>query len=231
MKLTGIAGLLAFVGIMIAPIAHAADNQLGIYVTPKFIYGHTKMKDVKHNDPNGLGVNSIGNKTDDTWGGSLAVGYDFSKKVSLPLRAELEYAAFSKAKANGYLWSGNSISHSQQAQTLFLNAYYDIATGTKFTPYVGVGLGAAFIKAKGNFFSGVYNYPIDSRTATNFAWNIGLGLGYQITNNIALDASYRYVDLGKANTKWTEYSPGNFERTQSSDMVQHQIGLGVRVGF
>jgi opacity protein-like surface antigen len=67
---------------------------------------------------------------------------------------------------------------------------------------------------------------------TNFAWNVGLGVGYQITPNVALDVGYRYVDLGKASTKWTNaiYLPGDV-RTQSKNMVQHQIGIGLRIGF
>jgi opacity protein-like surface antigen len=236
MKLTRMAGLLALAGVIAAPMAaHATDGQLGIYVTPKFIYANTKMKDVSWNENYGANIQSIGNQSDDTWGGSLAVGYDFSKKYNLPIRAELEYAAFSKAKANGvpqgWLNTGVSMSHSQRAQTLFLNAYYDIATGTKLTPYVGAGLGAAFIKTKGiELLNGNNNALYDSRTATNFAWNIGVGFGYEITKNVALDVGYRYVDLGKASTKWTN-RPGGIDRTQSGGMTQHQIGVGLRIGF
>jgi outer membrane autotransporter protein len=214
MKLTKMAGLLALAGVIAVPVAaSASDGQLGIYVAPKFVYANTKMKRVdfslRDSTPPGIGSfeEKFGNHTDDTWGGSIAAGYDFSKKYSLPIRAELEYAAFSKAKVSGTPttggWGTNSISHSQQAQTLFLNAYYDIATGTKLTPYVGAGLGATFIKAKGaiNWNNGLVD-SWDSRTATNFAWNIGIGLGYEITKNVALDVSYRYADLGKASTKW-----------------------------
>ena len=37
-------------------------------------------------------------KTDSTFGGSIAIDYDFSKTQGIPVRAELEYAVFSNAR-------------------------------------------------------------------------------------------------------------------------------------
>lgn len=36
-------------------------------------------------------------------------------------------------------------------QNVMLNAYYDFNTGTKFTPYVGGGIGLAHLKASSKF--------------------------------------------------------------------------------
>ena len=73
-----------------------------------------------------------------------------------------------------------------------------------------------------------------SKTVTNFAWNIGLGLGYQITNNIALDVGYRFADLGKVKTKWYNWTwsePGDGWGLETKRIYQHQFSMGARFTF
>ena len=228
-----VVGLMAVVGMLMFPVkAIAADGQLGIYVAPKVIYGLTYMKDVRH-----YGVYSnpwtfdIGSKWDNTFGGSLAAGYDFSKKLNIPVRAELEYAAFTKAEAEKEAW-GDKYKQSNNIQTLFVNVYYDINTGTRFIPYIGAGLGAGFIRTKGYIDWGAGAIETTgSKTVTNFAWNIGLGLGYEITKNIALDVGYRFADLGKVKTNWYDWGYGQGFEFNTKRIYQHQFSLGARFTF
>ena len=220
-----IIGLVIMAGMLMFPMtAKAADGQLGIYVAPKVIYGLTYMKDFKYQDTTG---ENLGSHWDSTFGGSLAGGYDFSKKLNIPVRAELEYAAFTKAEAeeNEFLKQSNNI------QTLFANIYYDINTGTKFIPYVSAGMGVGFIRTKGSApgWNPIWD-STGSKTVTNFAWNVGLGLGYQITNNIALDAGYRFEDLGKVQTNWCDTAPAPW-RLETKRIYQHQFSLGARFTF
>ena len=63
-----------------------------------------------------------------------------------------------------------------------LNAYYDIDTGTKFTPYVGAGIGMARLKAK------IDDETDFSKSKTTFAWQVGAGISYAMTENVSLDA-------------------------------------------
>jgi len=65
------------------------------------------------------------------------------------------------------------------------------------------GLGTGFIRTKGH--SG-YVGSVGSRTGTNFAWDIGLGLGCQITNNVVLDIGYRFTDPGRVSTNRNDRS-------------------------
>ena len=223
MKIKKIAGVLALAGLLSPMFANAQDSQLGVYIAPKFVYGATRIKNVYFEDETSRVRHE--NVSDDSFGGSFAIGYDFRQKYNTPIRAEMEYAVLSKAKRSGESL-GNPASYSQRAQTLFLNAYYDIDTGTKFTPYVGAGMGMAFVKTKAYYEPVTY----DSRTSNNFAWNLGLGLAYEITRNVKLDAGYRFVDLGKAGTNWTAHGGGQ-ERFHSGRMQQHQFSVGVRIGF
>ena len=263
-----IIGLLAIVGMLAIPsVSFAASDQIGIYVAPKFVYGLTQMKSIKMANydeylaGSGDGTGSSGNmgsSTDNTFGGSIAIGYDFSKKFNVPIRTELEYAAFSTAKAKHYelvvapppspnvedLWMEKSF----QIQTLFLNAYWDIKTGTQFTPYVGAGLGIGFIDTKLRDWGASYNLGYDpsdplydydpfsysfSKRGTNFAWNLSAGLGYDITDNWTIDAGYRFVSYGSVNSakEQGEGSDGVATYYKTKNLYQHQFALGIRYTF
>jgi hypothetical protein len=96
-----LAGLLTV--LCIVPTYASAAEQLGIYVAPKFVYGYARGSDAK---ATWAATDGYYNNTDtfkiagmDTWGGSLAIGYDFNKKFNFPIRAEIEYALFSDAES------------------------------------------------------------------------------------------------------------------------------------
>lgn len=224
--------------------AETAD-QMGIYVAPKFVYGigtfKGKVVDAKE------GTLASKNAAESSFGGALAIGYDFSRRFDVPARLELEYAATSRMdKTINHSWDDDDGSgwakHKMKidVQSLFLNAYYDFKNSTAFTPYVGAGLGVAFVGAKmganGHDEDGDWTYSMGKKTRTNFAWNVGLGCAYALNESISIDLGYRYADFGKAKTKsytgfdtkaeeyFTEYG-----KAQRVDM--HQFMLGARFTF
>lgn len=67
-------------------LAHAANY--GIYVTPK-IGGAIQSLDANLSGLPGISLDN----NESSFGGGLAVGYDFNTNYALPLRAELEYMA------------------------------------------------------------------------------------------------------------------------------------------
>lgn len=103
--------------------------------------------------------------------------------------------------------------------SVMLNAYYDIDTGTKLTPYVGAGIGMARLKAslKGDDANA-------SKSKTTFAWQVGAGVSYAMTDNLALDAGYRYTDADEVNVK-NDGSNNKFEAKS------HEFLLGARYTF
>ena len=241
-----ILGVLLLVGVMVTPtVALAAGDQIGVYVAPKFVYGLTQMDGAKEHWGDATSQTEserIGSKTDDTFGGSIAIGYDFDKKFGVPIRAELEYAGFSKAEAKRSYTIGDETTTMKQTfgiQTLFLNAYWDINTGTKFTPYIGAGLGMGFINTKGKEQgrvdgdpTGDWDYSTGSKNVTNFAWNVGAGLGYDFTENWTMDIGYRFVGLGSVKTKtYTNVDDDASFYNKTSDLYQHQFAVGVRYTF
>ena len=239
-----ILGLLLLAGVVMTPAVALADEQIGVYVTPKFIYGLTQMDSFKgHFSEDGDSYSQNGgSRTDDTFGASIAIGYDFEKKFDVPIRAELAYAGFSKAETQKTYGDDDYTSKMKQTfgiQTLVVNAYWDINTGTRFTPYLGAGLSMAFIKTKCKDSGYEYADPDDSwndstgsRNVTNFAWNVGAGLGYDITESWTLDIGYRFVGLGPVKTKTYSSFEDDFAMHGKTDnLYQHQFAVGARYTF
>lgn len=185
------------------------------------------------------GYNStIVNKTlnDETIGGRFAVGFKvpLCGGLAKSVRTEIEYGY------NNYTSNSGSYSHNiggfsiltgykieSKIQTVMWNSYYDLDTGTKFTPYIGVGIGYANIKEK----AGVAN-QYDSQSAKdsedNFAWNISTGVSYEISSNMDAELGYRYTDYGSVkNSENRGYYSSNAKR----DYDSHEIMLGLRYNF
>ncbi|MDR3135672.1 MAG: outer membrane beta-barrel protein [Deltaproteobacteria bacterium] len=187
-----------------------------------------------------------------------SVGYDFSKAYTIPIRLELDYA-YRFGTRNDWRVSSLSIlgqklpvngafSSKISTQTLLFNLWYDIDTGTKLTPYVGGGVGVAFVTAKDTiaFRPPLNNLPIFpvnysfSKTKTNFAWDLGLGLAYNVSENVALDLAYRFVYVGKVSPNQTlrliTTDPGNGGyviplAAENKAIYSHDITFGVRYTF
>lgn len=162
----------------------------GMYLAPKFLMS------IQNNYPT-LEVGPYGASEDYsqfTLGGALALGYDFYSQFGVPVRAEVEYALRGNSEKS-WNYDALDVKGAWNASTLFLNLYYDFRNSTAFTPYVGAGLGMAFNYANYTLSAPGYNANFDDH-ATTFAWNVGAGVAYDITDSFAVDLGYRYVNLG-----------------------------------
>lgn len=94
--------------------------------------------------------------------------------------------------------------------TLMANAYYDIDTDSSVRPYImgGVGLANA-------------HTSWDDEDETELAWQVGAGLGFEITDNTTLDLGYRYL---KPNDFFNAFM-GNVKSKS------HNVMLGLRYQF
>jgi opacity protein-like surface antigen len=85
--------------------------------------------------------------------------------------------------------------------------------------------------------SGSESYSMKKKSSTNFAWNLGAGVGYAFTDNISLDVGYRFTGVGEGETKNTDTSgtshhPGKtFEKWKTDDLYIHQVMAGLRFTF
>jgi len=182
----------------------AAAEVYGVYFTPKFLVGIQSTGDFTKS--NLLGA-SFDRYSQAVFGGALAAGYNFAPKFNVPIRTELEFAlrsSTSNSKSGGGWASSYSTKYLSNISTLFLNAYFDIDTGTPFTPFVGGGLGMSFnyTEASGNVAMAVpgwgnaaFRTSGDDRS-TCFAWNVGAGVAYSFTENLAAELGYRFIGAG-----------------------------------
>jgi len=206
--------------------ALAAAETMGVYVAPRLLLGfqHTGTTNIGDEAKSGY---------ENTFGGALAVGYNFASSFRLPLRAELEYSYRSEAEEKASVDHATpkyDMKHKMSISTLLLNAYYDIDTGTAFTPYFGIGFGMAFVDNKWSAeSSGGKELGSGSASGSSFAHSLGLGVSYAFTENVAADLGYRYIGAGYHDGKYKEN--GGEEWKIGSFPTIHEIYLGARITF
>lgn len=145
----------------------------------------------------------------------LGLGYDFGNNWRIELDGTSLYNDLGTI-------GGQPQSYAKiNTNSLMLNAIYDFSDFGRWEPYVGVGLGLAkaevslaatdFLNDTGTVLvrnPACSSMPVAGNSArscqasdsdTNFAWNLVAGLGYNITDNLTWDTSYRYMDMGDFN--------------------------------
>ncbi len=173
----------------------------------------------------------------------IAAGYEWRG-----FGAEIELAKFSESKTTGD-WTmrpegptctdatcvmNNKFGLNSEVSTAMFNASYTIDSGYKVKPFAVVGLGAAQIKETGSLTISDYvrtpindeSYSAESPESkhTNFAWSIGAGAEYDITEHIAVNLAYRFTDLGKIDAS-------NDTGTVKRDMSMHELIIGAKYRF
>lgn len=69
--------------------------------------------------------------------------------------------------------------------TFMANAYYDVnMKASSITPYVMGGLGLSHASL---------NYPGNSESSSQFAWQLGAGIGIKASKEVTVDLGYRYL--------------------------------------
>jgi len=200
--------------------ANATD--LNPYVSAKFLYSDIKA-DVKETmNLYGIGSDSWKEKANDNvFGASLAFGLS-NKLPHGALRTEFELNIRDKAEKT-YHDILKTWKNSVEAHSLMLNLYYDFDTGTKFNPYFGGGIGLARVEGKVKEDGESY-----SKKANNLAWQLGAGVAYALTDNVSIDAGYRYTDMG--DVEKTISGPGGYIKAKF-DVSAHEFLLGLRYKF
>lgn len=216
---------LAVLGVVVSAVpARGAD--VGLYVAPKLSWSIQSLDDLKARGTRG-GSEGLDSGYNGTWGLGAALGFDLYPGYMVPARIEVEYMYMGEAEQSGstshLLGDAGNFSYAQKnsVSSVFVNAYLDMHTSSRLTPYAGLGLGTAWVKSKGSLAGG----GLGSNTETNLAWNAGLGLAFEIDYNSSIDLGYRYASFGKAKT-----GAGISGHLQST-MGMHQFNLGLRYTF
>lgn len=218
------------------PVAPAATG--GIYLRGDIGY---KI----YSDPSGSFSNPVigdlryeRESLDNAWMIGVGVGYQFNNYFRSDLTIDYE----TKAGATGYAPCGGCVPagsfSTEKADidvwTVMLNGYVDLATWNNITPYVGAGIGAAYVNAsnKTSFNPDGTSTSYDgSNGQWNFAWALMAGAEYAITPNWSVDAGYRYKNLGEAKTVQLYNVGTGTSREVWEDLTAHEFRLGARYTF
>lgn len=108
------------------------------------------------------------------------------------------------------------------ALSFMANVYYDYDTNSPWRPYFDFGLGFARVGLDNFRIAGV---PIANDSGLAFAYQLGLGLGYEITKSTTIVLDYRY--FATLDPTLRDAAGGSF----TTDFTSHQVALGIRYRF
>jgi outer membrane autotransporter protein len=108
---------------------------------------------------------------------------------------------------------------------LMANVFHDFETGSPIVPYVGGGLGYAWSDLEGYGIQAVPNVLDDDDSG--FAWQLGAGVGYELTSSATISLDYRYFSTSAD----VETSAATGSVGDEVDLDSHTVMVGVRYGF
>ena len=153
-----------------------------------------------------------------TIGPNIAIGYIFPGAW----RLEGEYLGLYSTATNKFKILGRKTWNDgdQVATNLVqLNVIKDIKTNSKFTPYIGGGLGIAF--SQYNVMNGVHK---GSASGTTLAGQGKAAISYQLSKDTSFYLGYRIVWINGGNTidVWSD-------NPKTGDHLQQSVDAGIRI--
>lgn len=232
---TYIVALVTLLVFSVPPFSEAASGQQGPYFSG--FLGASFFKDIDATSYDfqytqtreHVGLNS------GVYGGGTG-GYDFGfvrVEGELSLRAAAIDSITSK--------TNSSIIHNVDGDvgvfSAMINAFFDLQNGSRFTPYLGGGIGVAamyisdtygYVSKKGSnstYYETLYGESDD----TVFAYQLGGGIDIALTKRLSLDLGYRYFRTGEA-----RFNSDYWDFTNSSSSMRfesHNAMVGLKMKF
>lgn len=194
-------------------------------------------------DATALTLDTVSKEFDSSPFVGIGVGYKFSDHFRADLTAEYRGAASfhglqiytdEDPEDNGT----DEYTAKKSELTFLANAYWDIGTWRGITPFVGAGIGASLNTISG--FTDV-NTPQNGvaygATASQWslAWALYAGLDYQVTDNLVVEAAYRYINLGNAHSgdlcAYDDPTCGTFNPEEFRNITSQDFKVGFRWYF
>jgi opacity protein-like surface antigen len=143
------------------------------------------------------------------------IGYAFEKtRVEMGL-------AYQKNDFDNAHFQGTDVSMKGELSILsvLINGYYDFNNRSAFTPYVSAGIGFSRIQVNDLIIPGA-GIPYTDDDDNVFSYQLGLGVAYEIDENVSIDLGYR---------NFTPSDP-KYDTTQA-EFKSHNFLLGLRIYF
>lgn len=178
--------------------------------------------------------------------GGVGIGYKVNHWLRFDVTGEYRSSAHFSGADTFTFFDGtldrigtDTYSASKHEWTGMLNAYLDLGTWRGVTPYIGAGIGVSrntisnFQDSGLSIDSNGVSYPSvgygSARSKWDLAWALQAGIGYAVTDQLTLDMSYRYIDLGDAETGVLRDASGTgFGRMKFKDLSSNDFRIGLR---
>jgi opacity protein-like surface antigen len=177
----------------------------------------------------------------------LGIGYRhnswFRWDAIAEFRAKAEFSALDRYDTDGVPGGAppdtgsNDWRFKKSEYLLMLNGYVDLGTWRGITPFIGAGIGASR-----NSISHLRDLNAPNSTIAyaqadakwDLAWAIHAGFAYNITQNVAIEFAYRYLDMGDAQSGILRDFAGNCtlcQPVQVRDLTSHDLKIGIRMAL
>lgn len=209
----------------------------GWYLRGDVGVGRQEFREVRLSPPvEGFGV--VQRSQDDVSIIGLGIGYQFNDWLRVDVTGEWRAASGFQFLLNngGALGNFNNYNGRIESVVGLVNIYADIGNFWGIVPFVGAGIGFAHHNVSGfqdvGFISsgGGFGFAAE-QSSTEFAWALHAGLGYVVNENLRLELSYRYLDMGSANAGTIDcQGPFTCPRVSYNlrEMTSHDIRIGMR---
>ena len=166
------------------------------------------------------------------FGADGALGYDFG---SFRADAEFTYltakSVFDVHKTNR---RENNVTADDTLTVLAAtaNAWYDLDTGTAWSPYIGIGVGAANVQVKLATDDKTTTEPYFDGNGWGFAYQAGVGVALEVLTGFSLVGGYQF--FGTLQTTVTDAGDSTATEddiTVSPMLMAHGVQLGMRFLF
>ena len=161
---------------------------------------------------------------------STDTGYILGAAVGMHVwnsfRAEIE-VSHSSWDGDDYSETGGgagTVDGDISATYLLGNLWWDFDTGTSFTPYIGGGAGIAWADGDTTFGGNTYGYGDGE---AGFAFQLGAGLKFNLTEQLGLDIGYRYKSI--QNIDFDDSDGGGVY--EDGDLNSHNAQVGLTFSF
>jgi opacity protein-like surface antigen len=171
----------------------------------------------------------------------VGVGYQFNNwlrfdgtaeyRTSAPYRSVNTYSGAQNFCFNSFCQ--DSYTASVSSGVFLANGYVDLGTWYGVTPFFGGGVGVAAHRFSGMTDLGAGSGYSPSSSSTNFAWALMAGAGFNITPNLKLEISYRYLDMGRVTSGAIacEQTTSCWFEKQSFKLSSNDVRIGFRYMF
>lgn len=153
----------------------------------------------------------------------IAVGAQFNEW----LRGEVEFSG-NWHDVEGFVGSSadpttTAVEGDESALFALANLWLDVPVGEFFRPYVGGGVGFGRLNVE---LETTLGSSLVDDSDWGFAWQVGAGVAFDISSNMAIDVGYRFKSIENADIE-VDDDAEDIEK----DYRSHNILLGLRFGF